>query len=131
MTTTAKRTANNYTVSFDVNGGNALPESESKKQVTYDSPYGVLPETERVGYTFDGWFTEKDGGKKVESGDKVVKLTDHALYARWSVEIRSESSQKGSEESDSKHGSESKHGSDSKHGSFSLGLTPFFSFIFL
>ena len=33
---TAQWTPNQYTVRFDVNGGNALSESESKKEVTYD-----------------------------------------------------------------------------------------------
>ena len=48
----AKWTPNNYTVTFDPNGGSV---NTSSKSVTYDSTYGSLPTPTRVGYTFDGW----------------------------------------------------------------------------
>ena len=35
----------------------------------------------RTGYTFSGWYTEKDGGDKVENG-KVIS-SDITLYAHW------------------------------------------------
>ena len=107
----------NYTVTLDVNGGDELAVQEMT--IGCDRVYGDLPTPTRIEYTFLGWFTERDGGKKVESGDSLEKLANHALYAHWSVKIKSESGKKGGEES------------DSKHASFSLGLTPSFSFIFL
>ncbi|MBR3133250.1 MAG: InlB B-repeat-containing protein, partial [Clostridia bacterium] len=45
-------TANDYTVTFDANGGTV---SQASKSVTYDSSYGSLPTPTRVGYTFQGW----------------------------------------------------------------------------
>ena len=106
----------NFTVTLDVNGGNELTVKEMT--IVCNDVYLALPTPTRVGYTFLGWFTEKDGGDKVESGGSVAKLADHTLYAHWSVEGESESSKTSGDES------------DSNHGSFSLGLTPFFPFIF-
>ena len=83
--TMAMWTANEYNVTFDVNGGNTLPESESSKQVVYDSIYDELPKASRTGYTFTGWFTEKDGGEKVGLATKVKITEDQTLYAHWSI----------------------------------------------
>ena len=70
-------------VTFDVNGGNALSDSESKKEVTYNEKYEDLPTAKRIGYTFAGWFTEAEGGEEIKSGD-VVKITAaQTLYAHW------------------------------------------------
>ena len=86
ITITAQWTVNKYTVSFDVNGGNALSETESKKQVTYDSPYGDLPEVTRTGYPFIGWFTENNESITEES---IVAISgNHTLHAHW-LEISS------------------------------------------
>ena len=82
ITVTAQWTANKYTVAFDVDGGNALSESESKKEVAYDSPYGELPEATKTGYSFDGWFTEKNESVKNETIVKI--LSNHTLRAKWS-----------------------------------------------
>ena len=48
----AQWTANNYTVTFNPNGGAV---STTSKTVTYDSTYGTLPTPTRTGYTFLGW----------------------------------------------------------------------------
>ena len=83
ITVTAQWTANKYTVSFDVNGGNTLSETESSKQVAYDSTYGDLPEASRTGYDFIGWFT--DGGEEIESTTDVKITGPQTLYAHWSA----------------------------------------------
>ena len=81
ITITALWTANVYIVTFNVNGGNALSESESKKEVIYDNTYGDLPEVTRTGYTFAGWFTEKNENVTKET---IVRISDnHTLYAHW------------------------------------------------
>lgn len=77
---TAQWTANTYTVTLDANGGSVNPSSA---EVTYDGAYGTLPTPFRQGYTFTGWFTEADGGSKVESGTSVNRTEDHTLYAHW------------------------------------------------
>ena len=76
-------TANNYTVTFDANGGNPLSESESTKEVTYDSTYGDLPKPTRTGYKFEGWFTEKEGGDKIEPITEVNITESQTLHAHW------------------------------------------------
>ncbi len=77
----ARWVANEYTLSFNGNGGSA-PNSI---QVTYDSAYGTLPTPTRTGYTFDGWYTTATGGTKVNSTD-IVKITNTTtLYAQWTI----------------------------------------------
>ena len=79
MTITAKWTANTYTVSFDANGGSDV----ASKEVTYDAPFGELASSERAGYEFLGWYTEKNGGDAVDA-ETIVSLTeDTILYAHW------------------------------------------------
>jgi len=78
-------TANKYTVTFKENGGDTLPSSSASKEVTYDSTYGTLPTPTRAGYTFDGWYTAASGGNQVTDSTKVSQVTDHALYAHWTV----------------------------------------------
>ena len=74
--------ANEYTVTFDANGGTCDTES---KTVTYDSTYGTLPTSTRTGYNFLGWYTATTSGTKVESGTKVTKVSNHTLYAMWEI----------------------------------------------
>ena len=62
-------TANTYTVTYNVNGGNAL--STTTKSVTYDGTYGTLATPTRTGYDFSGWYTAASGGSKIESTTKV------------------------------------------------------------
>ena len=53
--------------------------------VIFGSTYGELPEPTREGYTFDGWYTEKDGGELVEAGTEVSEKDAHTLYAHWTL----------------------------------------------
>ena len=80
LTITALWTPNNYTVTFNPNGGSV---SQSTKILLFDSIYGDLPTPTRMGYTFLGWFTERTGGNKIESGGKVTIHNNHTLYAHW------------------------------------------------
>ena len=75
--------ANQYTVTFDPNGGTV---STTSKTVTYGETYAsprVLPEPTYPGHTFDGWYTEKTGGTRVTEDTVVTVTKDHTLYARW------------------------------------------------
>lgn len=54
-----------------------------KRFVSQSFLYGTLPTPFRQGYTFTGWFTEANGGSKVESGTSVNRTEDHTLYAHW------------------------------------------------
>ena len=78
QTLTAKWTANQYTVTFDANGGSACKEIT----VTYDGEYPTLPAPTKEGYTFEGWF---DGETQVMSGTAVTITEDQTLTARWGI----------------------------------------------
>ena len=83
----SKWEANNYQVSFDAQGGEALTTS---KTVKFDNRYGELPIPEKniYGYNvvFEGWFTSIDGNIKVEDDTIVSVAENHTLYARYSKE---------------------------------------------
>ena len=83
FTATANWTANSYTVTYNVNGGNAL--STTTKSVTYDSTYGTLASPTRTGYIFDGWYTAASGGTKITSSTKVSITANQTLYAHWTA----------------------------------------------
>ena len=72
------------TVTLDPNGG-TLAAGEESKSVRCNNAYGTLPTPRRTDYRFDGWFTQKDGGTKVEETTIVPTRDDHTLYAHWSL----------------------------------------------
>ena len=73
-----------YLVTFDPNGGRVSPTSTA---VTIGKKYGPLPTPNRYGYEFDGWYTEKIGGKdkKVTETDVVGTNPPTTLYAHWTA----------------------------------------------
>ena len=71
-----------FRVTFDGNGGST---SQTSKSVDYGANYGVLATAIRTGYDFDGWYTSKEGGNKVESKTKVSLISNQTLYAHWKV----------------------------------------------
>ena len=73
-----------YVLTFDSTGGAA---TTSSKSIVYGQKYGELPSATKTGYTFTGWFTEKEEGKgeKITENDTVAKASDHTLYAHWTV----------------------------------------------
>ena len=56
ITPTPTSVVNEYTISFDANGGSVSPSS---KKVKKGEKYGNLPTPTRDGYRFIGWFTSK------------------------------------------------------------------------
>ena len=77
---TALWTPNNYTVTFDTNGGEAL--LNATKAVTFNTTYGELPEPNRAGYSFVGWFTDNNN-ESITSSSLVRIPRDHTLHAEW------------------------------------------------
>lgn len=69
-------------ITFDANGGTTPTAS---KIVYYGQKFGELPVPERQYYTFDGWFTEKDGGTKITADTNVAALSNTTLYAHWTL----------------------------------------------
>ena len=81
---TCKVTPASYLVTFDPNGGRVSPTSTA---VTIGKKYGPLPTPNRYGYDFDGWYTEKIGGKdkEVTETDVVGTNPPTTLYAHWTA----------------------------------------------
>ena len=76
--------SNVYKITFDGNGG--TPSSISIN-VTYGGTYGTLPTATRSGYTFNGWYTTKSGGNKIETSTIFNKTDDQTLYASWTENV--------------------------------------------
>ncbi len=81
----AKWTGKQYTVSFDYQG--AADGGKTSQSVVYGSAYGTLPSPVRAGYTFKGWYTQKEGqGDRITSATVVAVMANHTLYAFWKDE---------------------------------------------
>ena len=74
-------TKQEYTLTFNANGGTVSPKS---KKVSSGSTYGTLPTPVYTGYDFLGWFTSKSGGNQVSSSTKMG-TADVTVYAHWKV----------------------------------------------
>ncbi len=70
------KTSENYTVSFDAAGGTA---SLNAAQVAGGDYLSVLPEAQREGYLFDGWYTH--AGTEVTAETEIT--ADMPLVAHW------------------------------------------------
>lgn len=68
------------TIMFDANDG-TTPDAYVK--VVSGSVIGTLPDLTREGYTFLGWYTEKDGGDQVTTSTVITE--DLTIYAHWNV----------------------------------------------
>ena len=77
---TANYQADPHTATFDSNlGTTADPVAITKG---YKEELGTLPITERIGYIFEGWFTEKDGGTQITS-NTTMPAYNPTYYAHW------------------------------------------------
>lgn len=68
-------------VTFDPNGGTV---TESEKQVEINTAVGTLPSPIRTNYEFNGWYTEKEGGRKIDSNEIIND--NITFYAQWTNE---------------------------------------------
>ena len=82
QTLKAAWTVNNYTVTFNANGGSVSPASKS---VTYGQTFGELPTPQRTGFSFNGWYTATSGGSKVIASTQVTITENTTLYALWTA----------------------------------------------
>ena len=81
---------NNYTVTFDYNGGTTkngttLYKSTSRSDETYAGKYKLPTNPTRPGYDFAGWYTTSTGGTKVTTDTTISTASNHTLYAHWSI----------------------------------------------
>ncbi len=74
-----RRPPENYGwVIYDANGGTVSPETQG-----YDADLNAVPYPVPTypGYTFDGWYTARNGGVKVTTLDR--SMDERTLYAHW------------------------------------------------
>ena len=83
-TYTAQWLVNKYTVTFNANGGTC---GTAELSIDYGTSVGELPVPVRDNAVFLGWFTEAEGGVKVDA-DTVV-TGELVLYAHWLFEVES------------------------------------------
>jgi len=67
-----------YTITFAPNGGTV--DITTKKTET-DGKLSSLPTPTRSGYSFDGWYTESNGGAKISTS--YIFSADTTIYAHW------------------------------------------------
>ena len=87
----AQWSINSYTLTYNVNGGNAV--SPASKSVQYGSAYGTLPtptraSTAQYSYTFAGWYTAATGGTQV-TANTTMGAGNTTIYAHWTATRRS------------------------------------------
>ena len=90
---------NEITITLDANGGKAVAP---QKYNTQSKKIGILPETTRPGYVFNGWWTKNGGtsssnsswGSIVEFNNTSLPTTDTTYYARW-TEDKDENNKQG------------------------------------
>ena len=75
---TVQWTAPTYTVTLHANGGSVSPASMTTGT---DGKLASLPTPTRSSYSFNGWYTEKNGGTKVTTD--TVFSANTTVYAHW------------------------------------------------
>lgn len=75
----------NVKIYFNANGGvlSSTNEKIDYLEYGYTQAFGELPMAAKPNYRFDGWYTEADGGVKLEANDKVESLDSVMYYAHW------------------------------------------------
>ena len=77
-----KKEAVKVTITFDTDGGESVNPIKAAKGDTIR-----LPKTEKEGYSFLGWYTEKDGGILLGiPGSEMKAVKDMTAYALWEKE---------------------------------------------
>ncbi|MFI3253690.1 MAG: GLUG motif-containing protein [Eubacteriales bacterium] len=72
----ANQVLDEFTITFDVNGGVALAP-----MTTVDGKLATLPTPTKYGYIFDGWYFTSTFGIKI---DTTTQFVNHAtIYAKW------------------------------------------------
>lgn len=76
------------TITLELNGYGSI--SPSTIEVESPGSYDWLPTPTSDSYNFDGWYTERNGGRKVVAGNALWSSKSHTLYAHWSAYESSE-----------------------------------------
>jgi len=85
-----KEEEENYTVTFDLDGGIYSGDTASvQKTVKSGETIETLPYPSKEGYNFSGWFTQKNGGG-TQFTSEVKVTSDLVVYAKWTVKANTE-----------------------------------------
>ena len=76
----AQTEAPSYKVTLETNGGSCEISAIIVKNGT---PYGILPAVSKVNCAFQGWFTQPEGGTKIENTTVANLESDQILYAQF------------------------------------------------
>ena len=87
----AQWSINSYTLTYNVNGGNAV--NPASKSVQYGSAYGTLPTPTKSSdaeftYAFAGWYTAASEGTQV-TANTTMGAGNTTIYAHWTATRRS------------------------------------------
>ncbi|MDT2659532.1 InlB B-repeat-containing protein [Enterococcus hulanensis] len=74
----------NYTVTYEVNGGSKVDSETVKKDALFTKPQ----DPSRTGYTFAGWYTDKDLTKAYDFNTPATG--NLVLYAKWEQAVETE-----------------------------------------
>lgn len=91
VTLVAVWTANKYTVNFELNDDTGVSDATADKttiQATYDSYIDAneaLPVATRPGYNFLGWYTQAEGGEKIDESLIYTVEGESTFYAHWEL----------------------------------------------
>ena len=59
------------------------PCAYEKKVIKRTGTFGILPELEKPGYTFAGWYTDPENGYRITDTSEITTASDFTLYAQW------------------------------------------------
>lgn len=78
--TTGTQGAKTVKILLDANGGIC---DVQELVLTEQDCYGQLPQPQREGYVFQGWYTDAEAGQIIEPATKLLSAQTHTLYAHW------------------------------------------------
>lgn len=76
---TSTWTANQYTISFNTNGGKNIDD----KEFLYNTASSKFPVPTKTGFIFSGWYTDKDLKNKLSTVSK-----SQTVYAKWTAGMK-------------------------------------------
>ncbi|WP_394899721.1 BspA family leucine-rich repeat surface protein, partial [Clostridium tertium] len=77
----AKWNVNSYKVTYETDGGSAVPEAD----VTFDELINEPTAPTKEGYTFDGWYKEADYQNIWDFATEKMPASNVTLYAKWTI----------------------------------------------
>ena len=80
--------ARSYSITWHYSGQSIDGQQSATSSQAYGAPIAFpsrpsVADPAREHYEFSGWFTEREGGERVQAGDYLVE-SDSTFYARWS-----------------------------------------------